>query len=445
MGECHCGDVEGLACPVCAGVLVSEDGHARCVKEGRIFPLFGTIPCLVPEPALFSALWRSRLTDYREVTTLRIRQLRTEHAQPDLLPSTRQRLERLIDAKEHEIRLLPRLCAPLLENTSGREVPSRSEAGGNRLALFDCYEHVFRDWAWGGAESERLVSLVAELVHEPLERLAIYGAGPARFAVDLQRALGPERTFALDINPLPFFVAERLFRGDVLELDEYPRAPTSVAQAVVRQRLACETPPGHGFQLLLADALVAPFAPESLSAVVAPWFVDVCGSDLRDTMAGINGVLRPGGLFVLLGPLDFNTVLSRTYSFEETQAAIAEAGFEVTTARHETLPYFDSPHSGSFRRETVYLILARKRRAAPPRARGKLLAPWIEDARVPLPPGPHLAALGRTSMFTAMVLSQVDGTRSIVDIAAELAPTLGIGAETLTHELRAFFSKLPPS
>ena len=437
---------EGLACPDCGGMLVSDGEYVRCAKQARTYPILGTIPCLVPDPDHFRALWRSRLADYREVTGLRVQQLRAEHGMSDLLPSTRDRLERLIEAKEHERRLLPRLCSALERDAAGQApaLPSRPEGGGNRLLLFDCYEHVFRDWAWGSAENERLVSIVAEIPQARLERVAIYGAGPARFAVDLHRALAPGRTFALDINPLPFFIAERLIAGDVLELDEYPRAPMSAAQAVVRQRLVCEKPPGPGFQLVLADALEPPFAPESLDAVVAPWFVDVCGSDLRDTMAGINRVLRPGGLFVLLGPLDFNTVLSRTYSFEETLAVIAEAGFEATMARHEALPYFDSPHSGSFRRETVYVIAARKRAALAPRAKASLVASWVENPRLPVPPGPHLAALGRSSMFTAMVLAQVDGKRSIVDIAAELGPTLGIAPDALKHELTAFFSKLPP-
>jgi hypothetical protein len=57
---------------------------------------------------------------------------------------------------------------------------------------------------------------------------------------------------------------------------------------------------------------------------------------------------------------------------------------------------------------------------------------------------PALVALGRTSMFTTGVLSMIDGTRSIVDVARALGKAWGIEPARLHDELRAFLARLPP-
>jgi hypothetical protein len=56
---------------------------------------------------------------------------------------------------------------------------------------------------------------------------------------------------------------------------------------------------------------------------------------------------------------------------------------------------------------------------------------------------PALVALGRTSIFTSGVLSMIDGTRSIVDVARALGTAWGVEPARLHDELRVFLARLP--
>jgi hypothetical protein len=69
--------------------------------------------------------------------------------------------------------------------------------------------------------------------------------------------------------------------------------------------------------------------------------------------------------------------------------------------------------------------------------------PWVADADLPIPIYPELIAMARTSALTTMVMSLIDGTHSISDIAASLAGRLGVDRDDLKGQLRDFFGKLP--
>ncbi len=105
-------------------------------------------------------------------------------------------------------------------------------------AVLKCYENLFRDWAWGGEECASFLSLVERLVVEPLGRLAVYGAGAARLAVDVHRRFDHELTLAIDLNPFPLLIADALLRGERVTLPEFPVAPLSDRDVVVERELA---------------------------------------------------------------------------------------------------------------------------------------------------------------------------------------------------------------
>jgi len=435
-----------LACPRCSETLVNVEQGLACSACGQCYPMIGTLPCLVPDPSYWKSLWLSRLDDYLEVTDTRIRFMEKEATQGDILSRTRARLLRIIEAKSNERTRIQELFADLRAGSpkmpySG--VPARPERLGGRLAVLEWYEHVFRDWAWGEPESTRLATLVARLVGRKIDFLAVYGAGAGRLAFDVHASLSPNRTLALDLNPLPLLIAERLIHGDSLELDEFPVSPTTERYMVVRQRLEAPSMANEGLRFAFADALEPPLRAGTVDAILTPWFVDSIPLDLRETLAIINRALRPGGHWIQIGPLNFNTVLSSTYLIEEVLELAERAGFRVLSHFEERVPYFDSPFSGSRHEETLYCLAAEKLTEAPtflPRAK---VPPWVADPDLPIPIGSELIAMARTSAFTTMVLSLIDDTRSISDIAAALAERLGMDRDDLEEQLRAFFGKLP--
>jgi uncharacterized protein YbaR (Trm112 family) len=434
-----------FCCPRCGGALDDADGGRRCRQCGTEFPVFGRIPCLVDDPALWRTLCLRRLDDYTQGIELRVAGLRQEAEGADLLPRTRQRLGRIATAFEQQVEAVSALFEPLdagSDPMASAVIPSRPEPG-SQAAILECYEHVFRDWAWGARECELALGLVAPLLPAGLGRVAIYGAGAGRLAVDVHQTSGAARTLAFDLNPLPFLIADRLIAGETVTLPEFPVDPTSEDAVVVSRALTRPFPVRDGFSLLFADALRPPLPAGSLDAVVTSWFIDIARTDLRQTAAAINRVLRSGGLWVNLGPLRFHQVLSRAYTIEEVLEIVAAGAFELASHDRQELPYFDSPVSGSRRTDTVFRFQARKTGEAPAVDISDPLPPWVANPLMPIPITPSLIALGRTSMFTTGVLSMIDGNRSVVDLARELGKAWSVDPGRLQDELRAFLARVP--
>jgi SAM-dependent methyltransferase len=437
--------IDALCCSRCAGALVDADGGYRCGRCSGVYPVFAGIPCLVGDPVLWRTIWLRRLDDYSASVESRIQELQREAELPGLLPRTRQRLLRIATAFAQQLEAVSALFEPLDAGSDplvAAAIPSRPEPGP-QAAILECYEHVFRDWVWGARECELALSFVAPLVPKGLARVAVYGAGAGRLAVDIHQACAPAQTFALDVNPLPFLVASRLTAGETVTLPEFPVDPTSDDVVVMARSLARPFVVRDGFSFLFADALRPPIPAGSLDAVVTSWFIDVARTDLRQTAAAINRVLRPGGTWVNFGPLRFQSALAHAYTIEEVLEIVGAGAFEVTSHDRQDLPYFDSPVSGSRRTDTVFRFAARKTGEAAAVDIPDVLPPWVANPLTPIPITPALVALGRTSMFTTGVLGMIDGNRSVVDVARDLGAAWNVEPARLQDELRAFLARLP--
>ncbi len=438
---------EGLCCPRCAGRLTATDGNLGCEGCRNSYPLIGGIPCLVEDPAFWRTLWLRRLDDYTSSVEMRVASLKEEAAGPDVLPKTQRRLLRVAEGFEQQVEAVVALFESLdagVDQLPAMAIPSRPE-GGAQTAVLECYEHVFRDWVWGQRECALALAFLKPVIPDGLGRVAIYGAGAGRLAVDIHQQCGPANTFALDINPLPFLIADNLLAGKAITLPEFPVDPNSADEVVIARNLARPFAVRDGFSFVFADGLRPPFAPGTLDAVVTSWFIDVARADIRQTAAAINRVLTPGGLWVNVGPLRFHTTLSRSYTIEEVLDMVGLGGFEILSHDRQDIPYFDSPASGSHRTDTVFRFVARKTKDAPAVAIPESLPPWVANPLLPIPVTPAMIALGRTSMFTTGVLSMIDGTRSIVEVARSLGAAWGVEPARLHDELRAFLARLPSS
>ena len=436
-----------LACPRCGRSLVVCQGGFGCEGCRTEYPRLAGIPCLLPDPAFWRTLWLRRFDDYSAGIELRVASLRQEAEVPELLPRTQQRLRSLAAGLEQQLEAIAALFSAMdadFDALPAVAIPSRPEAD-SQVAVLEYHEHVFRDWVWGQRECAEALAFIRPSIPSHLSRLAVYGAGAGRLAVDLHQVCEPARTLALDVNPLPFLVAGRLLAGERLDLPEFPVDPNSADQVVIPRQLALPYPVRDGFSLLFADALRPPFAAGCLDAVVTSWFIDVAGADLRHTAATINRVLRPGGVWINVGPLRFQTVPSRAYTVEEALELAQLAHFDVESNDRHDIPYLDSPVSGSRRSETVFRFVARKTGEAPPVQIPDPLPPWVANTLTPIPVTKALVALGRTSIFTSGVLSMIDGTRSIVDVARALGAAWGVEPARLHDELRVFLARLPPA
>lgn len=452
------GDETAFSCPTCAEVaraapLRVARGGAACLGCGRLYPVLGGVACLVPDPERFRFEQLHKLQDYALVTERRQRDIGAERRNPQLLDLTRERLLRLIHAMDVERALVSEVLSWVvdgLDADAARTVPG-SAVPSRDVSVLEMYETVFRDWGWGEAENERALAVTLRLARAAygvdtgaveLGRLAVFGAGACRLAADVHRTLRPHATHALDINPLPLLIAERVLRGGVVEAYDYPVGPRGIEHMAVLQRLRCSAEVPEGLLLTLADARVPPFASSSLDCVLTPWFIDVVAADVPETAATIHRVLRPGGVWLNQGPLRFSGSASRRYSIEEVLELVRSSGFEVVAELDEDLPYFDSPHAGSRRLETVYGFAARKVGPAAPVARVSDDPVWALDVTRPIPAVPELGALQERLVFSAGALSLIDGERSIVDLAEALGNELGIEPARLVTPLKSLLLTL---
>jgi len=394
----------------------------------------------VEDPSLWRALCASRLDDYVAAVDKCLYFTREEEQRSDQLAHTRQRLARQRAALERQRDRVASVLRPL---TDGAIVlPSRPE-DHEKLPIMECYEHIFRDWAWGAREVDQLRALVEPALPEAAGAIAIYGAGAGRLAADIHESRRPRRTYALDINPLPLLVAAALTRGETVELPELPVAPRTEDDIVIDHQLRAPAQRHPGLCWLFADGLRPPFASGALDAVVTCWFIDVVAADVRVTAAAINRVLRPGGLWLNVGPLRFRGSLAQKYAIDEVHEVVAASAFSLRSSSQSDVSYFDSPHSGSRRLETVFTFCAGKIGEAPPASVPAPAASWVSDPLLPIPVLPPLVALATKSIFTASALGLVDGTRSMVDIADALGRNWQIRPAEVLDQLRAFFAKLP--
>ena len=356
------------------------------------------------------------------------------------------RLLRVAAGLAHQVDSVTALFEPLDE--AGEDplitaaIPGRTDAG-EQLAVLDGYEAVFRDWSWGAREHELALEMLRPLLPEGAGRAAIYGAGGGRLAAEIHRSCEVARTVALDLNPLPLLVAARLLAGETVTLPEFPTEPRSEEVVVIARELTPPSPLRPGLGLVLADPLQPPLRAGSVDLVVTTWFLDRARTDLRETAAAINRVLRPDGRWVNIGPLRFTVELSRAHTIEEVLEIVAASAFEVTARAEQDLPSFHSPVSGARRTELVHAFSARKTGESARIEIPDPVPPWVANPQSPIPVTPAMIALGRTSMFTTGVLGLIDGTRSVVDVARELGKVWGIESARLYDELRAFLARIP--
>jgi len=439
-----------LACPRCGGRLAGAAAGLSCGSCGVEYLSIGDVPCLVPDPGLWRARWAQHTDHYLAAAARRIADLNVERGADGLLRSTRERLIAIMAALSADRDVIARLLAPLLGVAAQPQAPSlipTATAPSADYEVLKFSENLFRDWAWGGAESDAALDLVRRLLGssregEPLGTVAILGAGAGRLAVDLHRTLQPAALLALDINPLPLLVAAELVAGGEVTLHELPVAPHGKDGVALRRTLRCPFPVDDTLAFAIADGLRPPLAPASVDVVATPWFIDAADVDPRVTAAAINRVLRPAGRWINFGPLRFNGAASRQYTIDEVREIVAEGGFALDVETRESVAYFASPESGSHRTETIFGFAARKTAALPAADLPAIDPKWITDPRAPIPRLPEWEALRRSAVFTNGVIAMIDGRRSIAEIAVGLGKSWGVDPATLEDPLRAFLARL---
>jgi SAM-dependent methyltransferase/uncharacterized protein YbaR (Trm112 family) len=437
-----------LRCPRCErGALRDGAGGLVCSQCSSGFPRVGGIPWLFEDPALIRAEWRARLG-------LLLAHLREESARhavsagEGMLETTRRRLGHLAAAYADQATRLEALLAPLALEAPAAG-PDLLRALGTRLpadqGLSNYYVNVHRDWCWGEAENRAAVAQLARVLDAPLagRRVLVLGAGAGRLAYDLHRRESPALTVALDFNPLLLFVAREVTAGRRVGLYEFPIAPRTIADHAVLRDLAAPAPVDEGFVLVAGDAMCPPFAPGAFDAVVTPWLIDIVDEPFPPFAARIHTLLADGGRWLNFGSLAFAQADRRLrFGLEESCAIVASAGFAAPTVVEDTIPYMQSPASRHARLERVVSWQAIKAGGVPAPPAHARVPPWLRSPDEPVPLTTELQTEAVTVRIRALLLSLVDGRRSVRDIARMLVEQRLMRAEDAEEAVRRFLLRI---
>lgn len=419
-----------LHCPRCLRPLRWDEAGQRCSECPRPGGAVDGIPVLSADPEAMIEDWGRQRTAFDEETRATRDVVLAQIAGQSLGATTRTRLQRLHERLErHRVEvasLFESAGVERVEEALSRE--GRVPGEGVATAYFD---QIHRDWAWDTGEPEAALEVVLDALGDLRPKsMLVLGAGACRLPYDLHRAAGIETTIAIDINPVPFFVARRVIAGETVELVEFPRCPRDSQSVAVDRRLRCEHPGAEGFHLLFADGLEPPVPDGAFDLVFTPWFIDQVPKDLATLVPEINRVLADGGAWLNHGPLLYqpsHTQPAHRYREDEVHEIVAGCGFSMVRHRWDRLLYMESPAGSQGRTEGVATFLAQKEGSV---AAHEDEAPrWLQDASAPVPRWPELGDYKAPHPMFAAVAGLIDGQRSAQAIANEMVTRFKLPAD----------------
>lgn len=373
----------GAVCLVCRtplreGALV--EGHVHCDACPQRYPvLFGSIPIVVRDPLRWVA--RCFIQYSRHLDEQAAERKKVEEGMGKVAPERMAMLSAFAEAIRRNAAVVGEVRDEL-----GRYVSAAELWGALSDTTAASYAHTLsylrRDWAWT-AEGEDELSILegalaphlagAETAGGPL---LVLGAGAGRIAYDLSRAHG--RVVAIDSSVAMARHFDQLLGGKPIEFFELSANSLRRNTDHIRRHVASLCPPGAGpldpdqaararerIAYLVAGARHIPLPDRSVSAVVSVFFTDVLPLD--HVLPEVKRVLRPGGRFVHLGPLEYHFVdIVASLPAEEVVAALRAQGFSVEAQGEAPSFHLRSAASLSATWYANWLLVARLDEAPPP-------------------------------------------------------------------------------
>ncbi len=358
--------LEVLECPRCRASLRAGGDGLVCAACNQTYPRLGGIPLLVAEPATLLAHFSALTREFDAGMNRGLLELLAQTRSGGHPPLTQQRLETLRRQLERHWRRILQLVTDAGLEAAVYEAPDNAASPAPKAALLQYYPQIHRDWGWSPENDEAADALraVSDVVAErPLGKLLVLGAGACRLTQDLHCRHGATLTVALDLNPLPFFVAQRLLRGESVSLFEFPAWPLDSKHPCVERQLASPWPADPRIELLFADGLNPPVRAGTFDTVFTPWFIDHVPSNMRTLFARLWELLPVGGRWVNFGPLIYreeHTPLEHRYCVDEVLELVREAGFRIERYSFRRMEYMQSPASTQGRTETVLTFSAER-------------------------------------------------------------------------------------
>lgn len=436
-----------FACPRCDRKLDATETGFDCAGCKVEFPLVGGLPWLFAEPNAAYAEWRGRFDYLVQSLEATAKRNLNSASRPNILATTKRRLEDHAAAISDHCMRLRALLEPLAAHEPRTSIETYL-ALRTRLppdqGLMTYFPNVHRDWNWGQEENDASLDVVLDaLGGHAARRVLVLGSGAGRLAYDLHQRTQAEETVALDFNPLLSFLGSRISAGEAVELYEFPLAPRDADSAAVLRRLAAPGPSRAGLSFVIADVQRAPFEEKRFDTILTPWLIDILPGDFSELSERINHWLDDDGVWANFGSLNFhNADPAAQLSPEECIELVTNCGFDVPHQADTEIPYLHSPASRHARREMVFSFGARKTRHIKKTKRSHALPDWIVRGKEPIPAIEHFQMAAMSTRIHAHIMSLIDGQRSIADIGELLEQQRLMPAADAEASVRGLLIKL---
>lgn len=345
---------------------------------------------------------------------------------PELLHSTKQRLDGLYTAHQSQLKSLRALLLPLgYRELSLPAEESLAHLSQAKSVLASNFENLFRDWVWGDDEVSTTVREIEKALDnvKPNANVLFLGAGGCRIPYELHHKFTNCFTTVSDINPLLLSAAQKAIHGDGVQLIEFPSTPAINKPSFFERQLIAKKPIVENFDFLVSDARIPAFAEKTIDIIFTPWLLDVVHMDLADFLSVLNFQLPINGTWINTGPLQFEyRGVENMYSLAEIKEIVNMSGFCVEYEHVTRIPYMNSQDIGTARTEEVFTFRARKIKDVELVEFNPLMnqPDWYLDHQLPIRFPGDSTKLANAYHTNAHILRLVDGERTLNSITQEL-------------------------
>ncbi len=251
-------------------------------------------------------------------------------------------LAHLYQAQAHNIKILSALIQSL-----PNQVPSPSAHPSKGYTRYTtCLNYLKRDWQAADefAEVQQTMDRLHGLLkaHDSDRKIAlVLGAGTGRFAYDLAPLF--QQTIAIDASITMGSLYYQLLQSD-LRFFQLHLKNAKIAhdqEELIHASIQHTTQHTHTPLYATADACQLPLAPHSVSVIFSIYFTDVLPLDTW--WPEVIRVLKPGGLFIHFGPLQYHfKSLFMCYAADDLRTAIQQSAFDIHNENWAPLNHLSS-------------------------------------------------------------------------------------------------------
>lgn len=413
------------------------------IKDGSKDPKsVAEIPWLFRYPNQALHEWRIKIKSVVDHYTNRSAQAKNELRKVELLKSTTVRLNILADAYQKSANEFSEILNKLhFKNMqSSNALPFENvffEKTPRQQTVMAYHDTFFRDWVWGENEISKQAEHLLPLLKD-VHKILVLGAGACGLPLHLHRALSPQLTLAVDINPVLFLQVASLLSGEKIRTIEYPAIARDLKSvAIEHEILNSRLEPN--FKLLFADAQNFETEQGSFDTVLTPWFIDIVPRPFQELVRHINQHLGLGGRWVNIGQMAFSkNELTEVLTSNEIRETLENHGFKILKFEMVELPYLHSPYSTMKRIDQILIFAVEKIKNAKKPARYEYLPSWLRDLNEPIPQLSEIQNLRTKTDIFNHALRLIDGQKSFEQFATQFAQNNNLDINSTKEALHMF-------